>query len=299
MPEDILSLTKFCDIDSGLKILNSQSLRWSAPHLLRDPFELHYRSTADFTPETLLKAVIKEAISMLFGAREPSGKSNRIVAAIARWREEERFASEEEADAVLNQLLGQMLSQQQPQIDQYLSEWQQFARAVRICCFCDKPSNQTAWRVYADNHQGIALKFSAGEDSALADPRRVSYSQQPPEITTKAEQVGVLYGKNTPPTRESFIDKLLSKNRECSQEREWRCFELAKGDQSEDDQLWYNDKTFKANELKALYLGLGISASDRDTVLDLMHKHFRNTRIFQAVTQAGSYDVDFVQVNGR
>lgn len=284
-------------MDTGLKILNSQSLRWSSPHLLHDPFELHYRSGADFTADTLLQAVIKEAISMLFGAREPTGKSSRVVAAIARWREEERFASEEEAEGVLQQLLGQMLQQQQEQIDKYIADWQQFARAVRICSFCDKPTNQTAWHLYADNHHGIALKFSAGEDSALPDPHRVNYSQQPPQITNKKEQVGVFYGKQTPPTSESFLDKLLTRSRDRSGEREWRCFELDTGELPEDDQLWYHDRTFKAHQLKAIYLGLGVSTSEREMLLQLAHQYFRNSRIFQTRKLENSYEVEFVQIN--
>ncbi|MGK0498557.1 MAG: hypothetical protein ACJAYG_000188 [Oceanicoccus sp.] len=57
---EISSLTTFCSAETCLKILNSQSLRWSAPHLLNDPVELNRHSTPDFNAEGLLNGMIKE-----------------------------------------------------------------------------------------------------------------------------------------------------------------------------------------------------------------------------------------------
>ena len=136
--------------------------------MFNDPFEPDHDAEPNFTPETLLKGMIKEAITMLFGPSEPSGKSNRLVAAIARWRDEERFASEDEAEVVLNQLLSQMAQQQHQTIDNYVSAWRQYARAIRVCTFSDKPNNLFCWQRYADNHAGIALRFSAGEGHSPA-----------------------------------------------------------------------------------------------------------------------------------
>lgn len=298
MDDQTSALTKFCDIETGLKILNSQALRWSAPHLFQDPFELDYRSTSDFTADQFLKGLIKEAINMLFGPNEPRGKSNRLVAAIARWRDEERFASEEEAETVLKQLLTQLAEQQQLAIDKYLQDWQRFASLLRVCCFCDKPDNMAAWQRYAANHSGIALKFQAGEDSSLPKPRKISYSTNPPCVTSLSEQVGIAYGKEERPDKAAFIDKFLQKNRDNNGEREWRCFEVDNRDPDQDDQLWYTDKTFKTNELKAVYLGLGISPANRQQIVELVRRDYKNTRLFSAEAVAGKYEIQFSQLQG-
>lgn len=295
MDDQTSSLTKFCDIETGLKILNSQALRWSAPHLFRDPFELDHLCGADFTADQFLKGLIREAINMLFGPNEPRGKSNRLVAAIARWRDEERFASEEEAETVLKQLLTQLAEQQQEAIDKYLQDWQRFASLLRICCFCEKPDNMAAWQRYAGNHSGIALKFQAGDESSLPKPRKLSYSANPPFVTNLKEQVGVAYGKENPPDKAAFVEKLLQKNRDNSAEREWRCFEVENRDPDPDPQTWYIDKTFKTNELKSVYLGLGISPGHRQQVVELIRRDFKNTRVFQARAAAGKYEIEFVQ----
>jgi hypothetical protein len=298
---DITSLVKFCDTETGLKILNSQSLRWSSPNLFNDPFELNHNSEPDFTPKDLINGMIKEAISMLFGPTEPTGKSNRLIAAISRWRGEDRFASEDEAAEVLKQLLTQVAQQQQVSIDKFLSAWALFARNSRICCFCEKPANLYAWQRFADNHKGIALRFSCGDDTALPNPQKVSYSTAPPLVTSLKEQIRVCYGRQDPPATEEFLSKLLNKNKNDNVEKEWRCIETENAEQSADadEQLWYTNKKFSAPELKAVYLGLTTSFHDKETVIKLVKQKYQKTKVFQAEALSGRYEIDFSPVGTR
>lgn len=292
--DEITSLVKFCTMEVGLNALDRQALRWSSPHLFNDPFEPDYRSRPNFTPDTLLDGLIKEAITMLFGPDEPTGKSNRLIAAIARWRDEERFGSEEEAGQVLHQLLSQVAQQQQAGIDRYLTAWQQFARSLRICSFSDKPDNMACWQRYGANHSGIALRFATGENTALSDPKRVTYSPAPNVITSLNQQINVAYGRETAPGADTFIDKLLSKDRDNSSEREWRCFGSELDTTPDDDTRCYNHKPFAATELKAVYLGLASKAADRDAVAELILKKYHHTKVYQAEALPGKYAVTFV-----
>lgn len=291
--DDIGFLVKYCNVETGLKILNSQSLRWSAPSLFRDPFELDHLSGPDFDESSLLKAAISEAVHLLFGHNEPSGKSNRLIAAIARWREEERFGSEDEASGVLEQLLGQMLSQQQEDIKKFLAAWQGYARQLRVCCFADKPGNMYNWYKYADNHSGISLRFMAGDDSSLPKPRRVSYSTTPPVVTAKKDQVDVIYGRIPAPATDNFEDKLLTKNKDHSNEREWRCFFSEQQSADQDEPLLYSNKTFTSTELKAVYFGLETTQQDKQAVLKLLKEKYPKTRLYQARALPGRYEIDF------
>jgi len=293
--DDASSLVKFCSFESGLKILNSQSLRWSAPHLLNDPFEVHHKSNPDFTPQTLLSSMIKEAVSLLFGPNEPTGKANRIIAAICRWREEDRFASEEEAEQVLKQLLSQIAQQQQESIDLYMTQWRNFSRSLRICSFIDKPNNQYGWQRYADNHAGIALRFSTGHDTALTNPKRVHYDPTPPTIISLKQQIAVTYGREKTPTAntEDFVDKVLRKNRINHAEREWRCFSIDTSEPNVDEQLWYTNKKFTTPELKAVYLGLACSSENKNAVINLVRNNYKSTKIYQAHTLPNRYEIDF------
>lgn len=291
--DDIGFLVKYCNVETGLKILNSQSLRWSTPSLFRDPFELDHLSGPDFDDSSLLKAAIGEAVHLLFGHNEPSGKSNRLIAAIARWREEERFGSEDEASAVLEQLLGQMLTQQQEDIKQFMAAWQSYAQQLRVCCFADKPNNMHNWHKYADNHSGISLRFVAGDDTILAKPRRMTYSTTPPTVTAKKDQVDVMFGRIPAPSQDDFEDKLLTKNKDNSNEREWRCFFSEQQTADQDEQLLYSNKAFPSTELKAVYFGLATAPQDKQAIVKLLKEKFPQTRAYQARALPGRYEIDF------
>lgn len=299
MPADqVISLVKYCSAATSLKVLNSQSLRWNAPSLHSDPFEPDHLSSIGFTLEMLQKEMIKEAIGMLFGPSDPSGKSNRLIAAICRWRDEDRFASEEEAEQVLTQLLGQVALQQQELIDSYMEEWREFSRTLRICSFADKPNNIHCWQRYADNHAGIALRFSTGEGTSLPNPQRVTYGITPPLVTSLKEQIAVIYGRQNLPSSAGFMEKLLSKNKSNNVEREWRCFSHAPDNATEDD-LLHNYQEFSPNELKGVYLGLTTSYQDKEAVIQLVKDKYPKTRVYQAEAVSGRYELDFVQLGIR
>lgn len=296
--DDIAALTKFCSIDTGLKILNSRALRWSSPALFADPFEPDHHSGISFTQEMLLKAVIKHTAGLLFGRDEPTGRNNPLIAAIVRWRDEERFTSEEEAEEVLKQLLGQLVQQHQGRIDEEVKTWQQFAQSLRICCFCDKPGNMSAWQRYADNHAGLALKFSVADNTPFKQPARVNYTSTAPDITSLQEQIDIIFGRKNTANDEALTEKLLMKNPLNKAEHEWRCFSNDDAPQA-DDSLLYTDRRFSAADLKAVYMGLSVTDSQRQLIINALRRDYQQTRLFQATVKPGLFELDFVQVSTR
>ncbi|MFT5691897.1 MAG: hypothetical protein ACI92E_001228 [Oceanicoccus sp.] len=292
----VTSLLKFCDLDTSFKILNSQSLRWSAPNLFGDTFELTHKIQVDIATDALLKSLVMEALDRLFSPIELDRQENRLTATIDRWREERRFNSEDEAEAVLQNLLSPIVNQQQIQIKKYTSLWRKYASSVRLCCFSDKPTNMSAWQRYGDNHSGVALEFSCGPNTLLTNPKRMSYTTEPPLITSTKQQANIAYAKEPRLTTANFAEKLLIKDRALADEREWRCFMTTKFEPEQDDQLWYDNAKFSETELKAIYLGLEISPEKTDHIITILKNHYKKTKIFKAVKVPNSYAIAFVQV---
>lgn len=300
MPTEIAtSLVKFCTVETGLKILNSQSLRWSAPHLFGDPFELQHRSDVDFDAGALLDVLLREALIILFGPDTPTGRHNKLVNIMARWREEERFCDEEEAGTVLRELLGQIAELRFQQVQEFVAAWQRFAAGTRVACFGDKPGNLPCWQRFTDNHRGFALRFDCGEGTALPRPQRVQYQHQAPVITSRQEQLDIIYERQRPPTTAEFADKLLTKGRQELGEQEWRCFEPADGSDGDDDSLWYQNRKFPSHELRAVYFGVNMAAADRMHVGRLLRANNPTAKLFQAVPTGGRYELEFVPCSYR
>lgn len=298
MPEHPDTLAKYCDAQTALAILKSQALRWSTPALFADPFELNHRTTLSFDPHTLLDSVIRTACAMIFAREQPLGHSP-LSMVIRRWRQEERFASPEEAEEALHELMARMVDQRQNAIDEMMSDWRQYTRALRICSFSTKADNLTAWQYYADSHRGAVLKFACGENTSLPRPKPVNYGPIRPEISNLKEQLNaVLHNERLRP-QESFEDKFLTKPPSARGEKEWRCFTEADetdGLRNSDEQLWYIDRGFNKEELKSVYLGAFMSTQDKKTLLDLVTKLYPDTRVLQASAVAGKYEVEFTRV---
>jgi hypothetical protein len=291
--EAVSSLIKFCTVDTGVKILSSQALRWSAPNLFSDPFELQYHSRPDTSAATLLEVLLREALIMLFGPNLPTGRHNRLVNIMARWREQQRFCDEVEAKSVLTELLGQIAELQEKQVEQYLQAWQKFSRTTRIACFVDKPNNIASWQRYADQYRGIALRFESGEDTGLPKPQKVLYQTHAPVVTSQQEQLEIIYGRRNAPTVESFPEKLLIKGRHDHLENEWRCFSTTQQAGVEDENAWYEHRPFPAHELRAVYFGTHTPQEDKEVIYKLIRTNYPTAKVYQAAVSQGRYEIEF------
>ncbi|WP_339899932.1 DUF2971 domain-containing protein [uncultured Gilvimarinus sp.] len=298
MPEHPDTLAKYCPAHSALSIVESQTIRWSAPAMFADPFELNHRTTLAFDPHSLLDSVIRAACGMIFARDEPRGNSP-LSMVIRRWRDEERFASPDEAEEALHELMARMVDQRQSEIDEMMSDWRQYTRALRICSFSTKADNLTAWQYYADCHRGAVLKFACGEHTALPHPKAVHYNPVRPEISSLKEQLNAVLHNESLRPQETFEEKFLSKPPTAKGEKEWRCFTQAhdeSGLRDNDEQHWYLDRPFAKNELKAVYLGAFMPVTDKKALLNTLNTAYPDTKVFQAQPVAGKYEVAFTRL---
>ncbi|WP_019531182.1 hypothetical protein [Dasania marina] len=288
------ALYKYCDIGTALKILNSQSLRWSSPHLYNDPYELNHLSDTDFTAQQLLQGLCQEALAVLFGESETTG-NNKLVSTIKRWQHDSRFLSADEAEPVLKQLLLPMAQQHQLEVHDYLKQWRQFAQNCRICCFSHSPDNAKSWQRYADNHQGIVLQFDSQEPS-LNPCHDVNYGEQPIAATSLRQQVDIAFGRSNAPAIEQLHQLLLHKPLFDHDEQEIRCFDSETTLADSDDQLWYKAKPFQPRYLTELYLGINIDSSDKKHLQKLVVKAYPQCRIYQSELISNSYNLHFTEI---
>lgn len=295
MPDSPESLVKFCTAGTAEQILSGRRLRWSAPHLLGDPFELDHQSELGFDPLTLLDGVIRAATGMIF-SREPPRSNSSLATVVRRWREEERFASPEEAEEVLKELMSQVVDQRQHSIEEMMADWRKFTRELRLCCFSAKPDSLSCWQLFADRHRGLALRFRCGEYTSLEAPRAVEYSSNRPEITSFREQLNAILYQEKINAQARFAEKFLVKPPVCSEEQEWRCFFHATdmaSSREPDDGLWYDDRPFEQSDLAAVYFGAFIPANQKQRIATLVRESYPDARLFQASPVPGRYEVEF------
>lgn len=296
MPDHPETLAKFCTADTARKILSSHSLRWSAPNLFGDPFELSHQTGLSFDPHVMLDAVLRSAIGMIFSPDEPRGNSP-LATVIRRWRDEERFANQDEAEEVLRELMGRMVDQRQVEIDELMADWRRFTRQLRICSFSAKPDNLACWQRYADNHRGLVIRFDA---QALSGdeftPQAITYKNVRPEITALKDQLNAVINNERVRPQDSFLEKFLTKSPVTGHEQEWRCFYHAVNESSSketDDSLWFDERSFERSAIAAVYFGASMPAAEKKSFAELIKKEYPTCKIFQATTVAGKYEIEF------
>lgn len=289
------SLVKFTDAETAIRILDDAKLRWSAPCLLNDPFELNHRSSLNFDSKGLLVACVKATLGLIFSRDEPSGNSP-LIKAIRRWRAEDRFESEDEATEVLKELLASMVEHRDPELLEIMRDWKRYASRLRILSLSDSHENLALWDSYGDRHTGIAIRFGCGENSSLENPIAMSYSDTRPEISTLDEQIDIIMAQQKTHFQDYFPDKFLTKSKLQSKEKEWRL--LATVDTAQQDEsLWFDDIGFASTEIRAVYLGAGMENTKKQEVVTILQRKYPNARLFQAVVKNSQFELNFERLN--
>ncbi|GAB1263506.1 DUF2971 domain-containing protein [Aurantivibrio infirmus] len=295
------TLYKYCSAETAKLILASQSLRWSASQLYADPLELNYQSELPFNNDDLLSAAIKAATSFIFAKDPPSGRAP-LMAAIRRWRDEERFASPEEAETVLHDLLTQMVTQRIEEIEQIVTDWKAYTRKMRICCFSAKADDLNSWYKYGDNHRGVILRFHNEGSAYFGKAEQVKYSDNKPAISSMKEQLNTVLVNDGHRPQDYFQEKFLSKPLSYKSEQEWRCFFEQKESDApidEDPNKHYLDRPFNNDDLKAVHFGTATSLADQKEIWDIIKSNYSLVKMFETTLGTTNFELKIDRVNQK
>ncbi|MBV1876330.1 MAG: DUF2971 domain-containing protein [Pseudomonadales bacterium] len=292
MPE---SLYKYTSAETAEIILNTGTLRWSSPELFNEAWAIGHSPELDFDHITITKAMLKQAVSMIFIRDMPAGNEKHpLFKAIRRWRTEDRFKDEVEAYDSLSELLAPTPETLESKLKHILSAWVDLVANSRILCLSESPKDVQSWKTYADNHTGVVFKFST--ENTLQEPKKVEYGTQRCQLTTVKEQVDDLVGIKRATTLADFESKLLAKPKHNSAEREWRCIQIIDEedlDCGEDIEDWFIDQKFYESELRAAYFGFLMPEAQRKELALLIKAKYPKIALFNAIAIPDQYELEF------
>lgn len=289
-------LVKYLSAQAGVSALESHSLMWSSPNRFDSPFEMNGLCEIPFSNNELLEATVKVATSLIFSDNKAVGDTP-LIAAINRWRDEDRFESPQEAKTVLKDLLAKMVAQKEEQLHITIKKWQHFVESIRICCFCSSANNTSAWAQFGDNHQGIAISIEPNEENALSHAQPIKYHKERPQLTTIKEQMGsLLYNHNCQPNQR-FVKNLLQKPDFLSAEQEWRALSPKDSSFKKTDTPDKDEKMLTPNSIYAIYFGINCSESTKKQALNLIKKFSQKPKCFQCELSKNTYNIEYKTVN--
>jgi len=280
-------LFHYMSAESALAMLESQKLRGLRASELDGVLELNGESSVHFDKPQLTDAVVKAACGMIFGAEAPKGDS-ALIAAIQRWREAERFSTEDEAKTVLQGLCAKMVDQAFVSIENDLAKWRDFCSRFVMFRLNEKVDSFYVWQQQAENFSGVALRLSIDESEPLFENlQAIKYINTRPEISTLREQVEAVIKSKDTNIFDDIEKQFLLKAPNYQREKEWRCFTTL-DDASNDEAA-----SLSLNEsiLKALYFGPAIKPELKEQILEQAEKTFPKLKTAQLQFAQGRFDL--------
>lgn len=259
--------------------MENQTLRWSTPGTLNDPYDLQFDLPTDIDREAVKSAALPKMWNAFYGDQAvPVG--NRFGAVIRAIRGVFPKLTREE----FNRQFGESLDEGLSRLVRVLPEIQQDIRSImadsKLLCFTETPDNKLMWTHYAEHNQGVVLGFRSvqGLDSPYESARPVKYLDEMPLLIDNDFLADMASGQASMDAQ-SIMDRMIyTKSSEWAYEREWRIF----AGSGRDAAAPHEDIPFNALELSAVIVGCRMPEDDRATFVDLTKRLYPHASILQA-----------------
>jgi hypothetical protein len=282
-------------LETALKVIANQSLRWSSPLKFNDPFDHQIGFTFEFDGKEIGQAVHREMERIVFGGKkefqEPSlltqlalhlqGISDRLP---------KDAIMEDFAKAALN-----IADNFQHHVARLHSAIQEHLSHSRVLCISERNDNVVMWSHYAEEHRGVVLKLRCIDelDNTLLAARQVVYSRQFPMFPSLEQYARHLTGEEPLNLTALSWDIAFTKHSDWAYEKEWRVHMPLLNEPPGDGYTLFKKHP---SVFGAVYLGCRMAREDRDRVLAAVEEHIPHAQAFQAKRSETSFDIAFEEV---
>lgn len=280
---------KYMSSSTAKIVLENQTLRWTTPATLNDPYDIQFNLRIDFDREK----VTRDALEKLWKAYKGEllcAEDNTMADIIQLYREKlpditKSFFTEGLAKGIAEsfQVLDAGIVTTNDFVRQRLS-------TTKILCLTDSPTNQLMWAYYADSSKGVVMRFEMepGADSPYSTAKPVRYRENIPSLFSEDELSDYLAGLTNFDKQRRVDDLIYTKSLAWAHEREWR---INSGD-GRDKQAPHEDKVFGSKELTGVIFGCRMPDNERAIFEDLVKSLYPHTEILQAHTIDSKYELE-------
>ena len=275
---DRASFFKYTKLSTALSVIESQSLRWSAPSCFNDPFDVPRAATVDFSLGELREACDAEfARLVMTGAPTLHPRIRQIQSVLSLQLPETR-------KEIIEEVLASQRIADPPSTDAFetLAEiWLEQVGKLRILCTSEINDSSSMWDRYADAHKGVVLELACLDelDSALLVARPVTYRDEPPKLPDAKFWAKAVTLQPDTNFSEIWSEYFYVKHSDWRSEREWRVVTFA--DESEEGDFSYYPLDPK--ELIAVYIGYQMEDKDASMLIQTLQRAHAHVRVYRAV----------------
>ena len=262
--------------ETAIKVLASNSLRWSKPKIFNDPFD----TQLPYLIEKNINFPILLVLSLILDKKNYKAADN-IKNIISLEQRKNGLRSKYDIIKSFLEDNTELLNASVKSGNDMLDNVQQ----LFCLCLAEDQLNVAMWAHYTKNHEGIVLGFHTNKSDAFENCYPVSYAGS--HLTPQTLNCVYDYEE----LAKLMVSELcLVKSSDWEKEKEWRCF--SDGSPDKDFQL----KEFPASTLKSVHFGLRSDAAIKKTVQLLAKNLNSSVDFFQCKTGKGSFKIEEVSI---
>ena len=291
MPE---AFYKYMTYSTANIVLENQTLRWSTPATLNDPYDIQFDLRINFDRDKVLHHSLDKLWKVFAG--ELTGHPNsQMSAAMNILRPHLQGMPKEHFIKKMEEGIKTSFAALDKNIQKTHQITREHLSTTKILCLTDSATNQLMWSYYADSNRGVALRFQdePGENSPYQMAKQMSYMPDIPMLFEENELSDFLAGLVTFDTGKRINSLIYTKSDAWKHENEWRIFA---GD-GRNKFAPHEDRRFGARELTGAVFGCRMPPEQKTALSLTIKRLYPHAEIFQAVPANHSFQLELLPFN--
>lgn len=280
---------KYMPYSTASIVLENQTLRWSTPATLNDPYDIQFDLQINFDRNKVLTDTLDKLWKVFIG--ELTGHpENKMTSAVNVMRPALKGIPKKNFMRQMEEGIKQSFLVMDKHIHHTYCETREHLATTKILCLTDSPTNQLMWAYYADSNKGVALRFQdePGADSPYCTAKKMSYTQDIPKLFEEDELSDFLAGLIIFDQNKRINSLIYTKSDAWKHESEWRIFA---GD-GRDKNAPHEDKKFGTKELTGIVFGCRMPLNQKIALSQIFMRSYPHAEIFQATPAHHSFQLE-------
>jgi hypothetical protein len=282
---------KYMSRATGKIVLENQTLRWTTPGILNDPYDMQFDLHIDIDHELVKAIALQKTWDGFYGEQiVPAG--NQLGAAINLVRDVFPRLTREEFDREFGEAIDEGLMRGERILPELQDEVRSLMADSKILCLTEIPDSILMWAHYAERHHGLVLQFKAIPelDSAWGAARPVRYLNNMPRLLDNDFLADMLSGRVSMDVKAIIHRLVYTKSVEWAYEREWRIFSGT----GRNRLARYEDLHFSPHELDAAIVGTRMPEEDRAAFSSIVQRLYPHAQILQMVRGERDFQLEVI-----
>lgn len=291
MPE---AFYKYMPYSTAKIVLENQTLRWSTPATLNDPYDIQFDLRIDFDREKVLRTSLDKLWKVHMGELR-GHPENKMSAAFDFMRPYLKDIPKEVFMRDMEDGIRKSFAAIDKNIHQTYRDTRDHLSTSKILCLTDSPINQLMWAYYADSNKGVVLRFQdePGADSPYKTAKPMSYMKDIPMLFEEDELSDFLSGLINFDQAKRINTLTYTKSDAWKHESEWRIFA---GD-GRNKNAPHEDVKFGAKELTGVVFGCRMPLDQRASLSLAINRLYPHAEILQATPANQSFQLELSPYN--